>query len=313
MSDSGRVIVVGSANMDLVAYGPRLPSPGETVLAEHFRRSPGGKGANQAVAASRNGADTTFVGAVGEDAFGDEILASLRAAGVKVEHVRRIGAEQTGVALITVDEGGRNLITVVPGANNAVDSQVCEEVVGLLSPGVVVLLQLEIPIETVILVADLAHTAGATVVLNPAPAQRLPSDLVSCVDVLVPNEIELLSLAAAITGDRSFGGLARALLTGATGAVVVTLGAGGVLVVTREEEMRFAALPVKVVDTTGAGDSFVGALASRLAAGDGLAEAVRYANAAAALKVQAKGAQESIAKGDDVYRILEALQGKTPS
>jgi len=313
MLDSGSVIVVGSANMDLVAYGPKLPSPGETVLADHFRHGPGGKGANQAVAASCSGAETTFIGAVGDDTYGDEILGSLRAARVQVEQVTRIRGVQTGVALITVDAAGRNLITVVPGANEAVDRQIAEKVLTLLSPGVVVLLQLEIPIETVILVADLAHTAGATVVLNPAPARRLPSELVSCVDILVPNEVELLSLAAPITVDRSLGGLARALLTGATRAVVVTLGKGGVLVVTREDEKRFAAFPVKVVDTTGAGDTFVGALASRIAARDGLGDAVRYANAAAALKVQAKGAQESIPKADDVYRFMEAVQRQAAS
>lgn len=302
---SGRVVVVGSANMDLVAYGPRLPVPGETVLAERFRRSPGGKGANQAIAAARSGALTTFIGTMGQDAFGDEILQSLNAAGVVTQRVRRTSADQTGVALVTVDDEGRNLITVVPGANRLVDWCIGEEFTRLLADASIVLLQLEIPIEAVVFVARLAHDAGATVILNPAPTQHLPAQLLECVDILVPNQTELLNLAGRASEGETEGELARKLLSSTGRAIVVTLGADGALVVTSESEKWFGAHRVKVVDTTGAGDTFVGALASRLAAADSLYDAVTYANAAAALKVRTKGAQESIPEAHEVRKFLD--------
>jgi ribokinase len=301
------VIVLGSANMDLVAYGPKLPAPGETVLADRFVQNPGGKGANQAVAAARAGARTLFAGAVGVDAFGDELLAALVRAEVEVQYVARIADEPTGVALITVDAAGRNMITVVPGANACVGRECVERLKPLLHPGVVVVMQLEIPVQTVTAMAEAASAMGATVVLNPAPARQLSPQLLACVTVLVPNEDELYAIAGD-AGRTTPCDLAHRLLQHGVGSVVVTRGDKGVLLVTPEKRVHIPAHPVPAVDTTAAGDALVGALAAKLALGDSLESAVRFGNAAAALSVQTSGAQNSLPRAADVQRLLEAAE-----
>lgn len=308
MQTSGNVVVVGSANFDFATYGRHLPRPGETVLAECFRCSPGGKGANQAVAAARSGAPTVFIGAVGRDTFGDQVVRSLKAARVNVDGVKRIAGSQTGIALIVVGEHGRNLISVAPGANALMDQRLVGEIGARLNPRSVVLLQLEIPLHTVTYVARMAHFAGATVILNPAPAQELPIVLTRYVDILVLNELELRSITGAAALAAPNLKLAKRLLSGISRAVIVTLGADGVLLVSANGGRHYGAYQVPVVDTTGAGDTFVGALASRIALGSGLTEAVEYANGAAALKVRTSGAQGAIPKARDVNGFLERMR-----
>lgn len=297
----GHVLVVGSANMDLVAYARALPQPGETVLADRLLRTPGGKGANQAVACSRSGARSFFAGAVGVDEFGDALLASLQASDVNVRYARRLEDACTGVALITVDTSGHNLITVVPGANAHVDETLVADVGPLIGRDTVVLMQLEIPLGTVAAFAAAAHSVGALTVLNPSPARPLPPSLLANVDVLVPNETELTQV---LPGRDHRAEAVSELLNAGVGSVVVTLGANGVLIATRDRQEHLPGYRVHVVDTTAAGDTLVGALASQLATGIGLREAVVYGNAAAAVSVQASGAQQSIPWRDDVLTLL---------
>ena len=279
------VCVVGSANLDLVASARRLPAPGETVLGSGFAEHAGGKGLNQAIAAARAGATTAFTGAVGRDAAGERLRDELVAASVNVEALARVDAP-TGRALIVVDDDGENLIVVVPGANSTV-------AVERLPQAHVVLVQLEIPVDAAAASLRLAKAQGATTVLNPAPASGWTGALEA--DVVVPNEHEAAEL-----------GGARAMLGRGASAVVTTLGARGTAVVTAEGEWHQPAFPADVVDTTGAGDAFCGALAARLAAGDDLPTAVRFAAAAGALATTRHGAVPAMPAGDQIAALLAA-------
>lgn len=281
---AGRVVVVGSVNVDLVVALERLPAPGETVSGGSFRRHGGGKGANQAVAAARAGAQVAIVGCVGDDADGAAALAELAAAGVDVAHVSRSAAEHTGVAVIAVDRDGRNQIAVAPGANR---------LVGPFPPAVLdgppgaVLLSFEAPDPVLAEAAACARARGWMVVCNPAPARPLPPGLAAAQPLLVPNEHE----AALLGGSDDPEAAARAL-AGATGApVVVTLGAAGALVLDGERAERVPAPAVDAVDTTGAGDALCGTLAAQLAGGAPLGDAVRAAVAAASASTTRPGAR----------------------
>lgn len=283
---TGAVVVVGSANVDLVVPVERHPRGGETVLGGTLTRTPGGKGANQAVAAARaGGAATTLVGALGRDDAADLLLASLTGAGVDVGAVARTGLP-TGTALITVDAAGENAIVVAPGANDAVavDAAARER----LAAADVVLAQLEVPVAAVVDAAR-ARRPGAPLVLNAAPSRDLPDALWREVDVLVVNEHEARDLAGPQAPDPG-----RALLDRVP-AVVVTLGGAGSVVLRRgAPDVRVPGRRVAVVDTTGAGDTFCGVLAARLAGGADLADAARAAGVAAALAVTRHGAQEAV-------------------
>ncbi len=263
-----RLTVLGSINMDLVVYADRLPASGETLLATDFQTFPGGKGANQAVAAARMGAQVQMLGKVGEDAFGEQLLANLRANGVDAEGVGRSKAP-SGTALITVDRRGRNTIMVVPGANGEVLPGDLDGWQGALTRTDVLLMQLEIPLETVLAAARRARSGGARVMLNPSPAQPLPDELLSLVDVLVLNETEIgLISGEDVSTSEKLERAGRKLLELGVGWVVVTLGGEGVLAVDREEMLRAPAFEVEVVDTVAAGDAFTGALAVALAEND---------------------------------------------
>lgn len=274
------VVVVGSANVDLVLPVERIPRPGETVLASGLSRGPGGKGANQAVAAARAGAVTSFVASIGDDDSGRLLESVLMSAGVDLGMVRRTSTA-TGTAIITVEESGENVIVVAPSAN--AELVLSDEAVAAIAAAPVVLLQLEIPFDTV----RAAARAGRYVVLNAAPAAVLDSELLSSVDLLVVNEHE----ADVVSGSE---GKPEALLT-LVPAAVVTLGGDGALVLRRDAEPEHVpGIPVDVVDTTGAGDTFCGVLAAGLARGSSIADAVRRANAAASLSVQQHGAATSV-------------------
>jgi len=301
---TGKVVVVGSANVDLVVDVPRHPASGETILGGDLRRTPGGKGANQAVAAARaGGADTTFVGALGRDESGELLLASLAGAGVRTDIVERVGAP-TGTALITVSPDGENTIVVAPGANSRVrvDAAQAERI----ADADVVLAQLEIPLDTVVAAAR-ARREGALLVLNAAPSRPLPEELWEQIDVLVVNQHEAADLVGAGPGTRTPEELAAELLARVP-AVVVTLGGRGSLVAERDvPPVRVSAAQVTAVDTTGAGDTYCGVLAAALARSTGLVGAARVAGAAGALAVTRFGAQDAVPDAADVVALAERL------
>jgi ribokinase len=303
------VTVVGSLNEDVLVTVGRLPGRGETVIGRSAELAPGGKGANQAAAAGRLGGGVHMVGRVGEDPAGDRQLAALAGSRVNVSRVLRTAGVPTGSATIPVEEGsGENLIVVVPGANaelTAADADV-ESV----RRAAVVLLQLEVPLDAV---RAAAEAATGTVVLTPAPPQPLPAELLERVDVLLPNEHELLQLAGAAPGERSPAELVGLARTVTPRPVVVTLGARGALLVADDgTALLQAPPPVTPVDTTGAGDCFCGALAQGLAGGAGLAEAVRYAVAAAALSTTGPGARDALPDDDAVRALLPRVPPAEP-
>jgi ribokinase len=285
------VIVVGSVNVDLVVRAERLPAPGETVTGGRFSRHGGGKGANQAVAAARLGARVAMVGAVGGDDLGEEALGLLEREGIDVAAVARLEAP-TGVALIAVDAAGENQIAVAPGANAELDAAAVERTVRAAGPGAVLLSQ-EIP-EAAVLAA--ARAAGGPIVLNPAPVRPLPGELAELGPILTPNAGE----ARELSGEEEPEAAARALAARTGAAVIVTLGARGVLVLDGGSVEELPAPAVDAVDTTGAGDAFNGALATALAEGRALRDAVTFAVAAAALSTRAGGAREGMPRRDEV-------------
>jgi ribokinase len=282
------IAVVGSINLDLVVAVERHPAPGETVVGGDCRQLPGGKGANQAVAAARLGAKVAMVGRVGADAQGAWLREGLWTEGVEVEHVREDRQAPTGIAMIAVDARGENTIVVSPGANARVDARDVAAARDVVRGAEVVLVQHEVPAEAVAAAID---TAAGTVVLNPAPARGLASP----VDVLVPNRGELETLAGG-RGDPVT--LARSIT--AAGAVVVTLGVEGAVVVEGDRVERVRAPQVEAVDTTGAGDAFCGALAEAMAGGATVVEAARWAVRVAAVSVTRPGAQGGLPRREDV-------------
>ena len=286
------VCVVGSANLDLVALVERVPGPGETLLAHGYLEAPGGKGLNQAVAAARSGARTGLVAALGDDAAGDTLLAVMTAERIETSAVGR-GSSPTGRALIAVGDDGENSIVVVPGANATLTPRSISLHGPLVASAAVVLAQLEIPLESVMAAFEVARAVGGMTVLNPAPARELPTELLRLTDVLVPNEHE----------EELLGG-ARSLLAAGVGTVVVTEGARGARVETRDGSSRVEPFAVDPVDTTGAGDTFSGSLAAQLAAGTPLPQALRWAATAGALSTTVVGAVPSIPTAE---RIAAAL------
>lgn len=305
-----KVAVVGSTNMDITIRTPRLPAVGETVIGGEWLVSPGGKGANQAVAASRAAADVVFVSAVGDDQFGQRALENLRGNGVGISHVHMLRDAQTGVAVIMVDDEGRNIIAVSSGANAHITPGHVDAAGGAIGSADVLLLQLEIPVETVSRAAEMAHAAGVPVVLNPAPAPQteLPSEVLSRVDVLIVNEVE----AAQVAGPGAVADhpeAARILFERGVGSVIVTLGQRGCRIETHDGARHIDPHKVRAVDTVGAGDAFCGAFACALAQGRALASAAAFANAAAALATTAVGAQSSIPRRAQIEEALASAGG----
>ena len=296
----GRVVVVGSANMDLVVRAPRLPTAGETVLGGDLARVPGGKGANQAVAAARVGAAVRFVGALGADAFGDELMAALTADGVDVSAVLRLPKRPSGAALIVVDDAGQNLIAVSSGANADLTPDAVELALRDLQPADVVLAVLEVPLPTVQRAFTTARRLGARTVLNAAPAIAFDASLLALVDVLIVNEGE----AAELSGQNSPQDAALALLQRGPACVIVTLGGDGLHMTDTDGTLNVRAHAVEVVDTTAAGDAFCGALGAALAGAVEPRQAVKFANAAGALATTRGGAQPSLPRLADVEALL---------
>ncbi|NTU78126.1 MAG: ribokinase [Chloroflexales bacterium] len=291
------VCVVGSVNMDLVVRTPALPAPGQTILGGPFNTFPGGKGANQAVAAARAGGQVALIAAVGADAYGPALRTGLADEGVDVAGVQLRSDAATGIALIAVDPLGQNTIIVAPGANATLSSANVEQAAAVIQASAVLLLQLEVPLPAVTAAARIARAAGTRVVLNPAPAAPLDDVVLALADVLVPNETEAAALCNLQPGDGSSAEhMAYALRRRGPRAVVITLGDRGVLLLDEDAKQVIHQPPfvVPAIDATAAGDAFIGALAVALAEHRPLHEAVRWGAAAGALAATIAGAQPSL-------------------
>ena len=301
-----RVVVVGSYNTDMVVRTSRIPRPGETVIGGSFTSGHGGKGANQAVAAARAGAQVTFVGKIGTDALGDEAVSDLRADGIDTRFLMRDPEHATGTAWIIVDEKGENSIVVASGANAALRPEDISRAAEAIVNADVLLVQLECPVPAVRAAIDIAVAHGVRVVLNPAPACSLDAELLRSVSILTPNEIEAEMLTGiAVDDDLQLNAAAGVLLERGVGTVLVTLGARGVHLSSAAGREVIPSFPVTPIDTTAAGDVFNGVLAAFLSKGRPLHDAVLAANAAGALCVTRPGAQQSVPTLQEIMSFLE--------
>jgi ribokinase len=300
-----KVVVVGSTNTDLTVRVPRIPAPGETALGREFRMTAGGKGANQAVAAARAGARVVFVTALGTDDFGQRALENLAREGIDISFVRRVADAPSGVALIVVDDEGENSIAVAPGANGQLSPDDVELLASVIEAGDVMLLQLEIPLDTVEAAARIGAACGATVILNPAPARALPHALLGVTTIITPNEHEAQQLTGVEASDERELARSAAVFQGqGVRDVFITLGARGGYALGNGWSTMWRAFTVDTVDTTAAGDVFNGALAASLVNDRTTSEALLFAVAAAAISVTHPGAQSSAPFRADIESFL---------
>jgi len=301
-----KVAVVGSSNMDLVVKSDRIPIVGETILGGDFLMVPGGKGANQAVAAAKLGAEVLFIAKLGDDIFGTQSLANFKKVGVNTKFISITKDSPSGVALIMVDAKGNNSIVVAPGANQKLSAgDVRKAKADIASCGAAVA-QLEISLETVMCAAQIAKKAKVPFILNPAPARKLPVELLKLVDVLTPNETEAQILSGVAVNDETTAkAAAQKLLETGVGTVILTMGIQGYLLAGRGGVEFVGAHKVKAVDTTAAGDAFTGGLAFALANGQPIADAARFANYVAALSVTRMGAQPSMPSLREVEKFMK--------
>lgn len=289
-----RIVVIGSSNTDMTIKGDRIPAPGETVAGGIFYMGPGGKGANQAVAASRLGGNTTLVCKVGRDLFGDNAIKGYEREGIDTSRILR-SDKASGTALILVDSKGENCISVASGANADFTEADVDSVADVLRSADYVLLQLEIPVPSVLRAAKIAHEAGATVILNPAPAAALPEELFRYIDLFIPNRTELSAFSGVeIEGEADILRAAKNMTGKGVHRLIVTLGSEGSLITDGSSCTRIPAKKVEAVDATAAGDTYCGALCVALSEGKSLEDAARFATEASALTVQRAGAQNSI-------------------
>ena len=304
MSNS-KIVVVGSSNTDMIIKLDKIPVPGETVLGGKFSTAAGGKGANQAVAAARAGGIVTFIASVGNDSLGAQAIEGFRRDGINVEYIKRVENVASGVALIFVDKTGENSIAVASGANAVLNPEDIQGSKQVISQAKILLMQLETPIETVTRAAQLAHEAGVKVILNPAPAQSLDDELLKMVSILTPNETEAELLTGIKVEDEAGAKKAAEVLLGkGVDAVLITLGARGVFLAVGEKRELIPGFKVDAVDTTAAGDVFNGALTVALAENKSFDDAIRFANAAAALSVTKLGAQPSAHSREEIDAFL---------
>lgn len=301
---TAKIVIVGSFNTDLTTYMERMPRPGETVSGRKFVTGPGGKGSNQAVAAARLGADVTFIGRVGQDAFGDQAVRFWQQEGVNTDYVVRDPDHATGVAPIFVDDSGENSIVVVLGANLNLKPSDVDSAAAVIARADVLLTQLEVNYDMVGYALKAAKQQGIRTILNPAPAGHLPADVVALADYITPNETELEVLSG--RPGAAVAEAARSLLTTEQQTVVVTMGAQGASYIRRGSSALIPTYKVNVVDTTGAGDAFNGGLAVALAEGKELPDAIAFANATAALCVTRPGTAPSMPTRVEVDELLAA-------
>jgi ribokinase len=297
------VLIIGSSNIDMNIYSERLPKKGETVTGGTFKQFLGGKGANQAVASVRSGSNTIFIAKIGKDLFGDSMLSQLEKEGINVNYIIRDEKEASGIAFIMIDENGENMISVVPGANVKLNPSEIERNETIIKNATSLIVQMEIPMETIQKIFQIASKGKVIKILNPAPLKPIPQDLLPHIDIIVPNEGELLRLHSLLnlnnlteTKDKKIIQASKHLANLGVKTIITTLGKEGCLIYQSEvgEAIKVPTLKVKAIDTVGAGDCFNGVLASRLAQGENVISAVKYATAAASIAVTRKGAQKSM-------------------
>jgi ribokinase len=304
---SSKIVVVGSSNTDMIIKVSHVPVPGETIIGGTFSTAAGGKGANQAVAAARAGGDVTLVGRVGEDMFGRKAKDGFVKDSINVDHVISDKDAPSGVALIFVGEDGENSIAVASGANANLSPSDVESAGDAISSADMLIMQLETPLETVQKAASIASEKGVKVILNPAPACELSDDILSHVSILTPNESEAeLLTGMKVQSEKDAAAAADALMAKGIETVIVTMGAKGAFVVTADSKELVGGFSVKAVDATAAGDVFNGTLAVAMAEGKALKEAVKFANAAAALSVTKLGAQPSAPTREEIEKFLSS-------
>ncbi|WP_313641044.1 ribokinase [Paenibacillus sp. FSL K6-0276] len=303
------IVVIGSLNMDMVVRTNRAPNAGETLIGQVFALSPGGKGANQAVAAARLGAEVSMIGRVGKDPFGSEMLEIIRQEGIHIEHISVSESQATGVASIVIEEDGENRIIVVPGANIDLSVENIQALESVISQAEMIVMQLEMDLAMTEHAIAIAHRHGIPVILNPAPARVLKDEMLGQVSYLTPNETEA-GILTGMTVDslENAEQAARILLQKGVQNVIVTLGSKGALIVNAEGAKSVPGFPVKAIDTVAAGDSFNGALAQQLVLGKTLEEAVSFANAVGALAVGKEGAIPSLPLLSEVEQFLKVYR-----
>lgn len=301
-----KIVVLGSSNTDMIVKVPRIPAPGETILGGSFLQAAGGKGANQAVAAARAGGQVTFIANVGDDALGRQAVNGFEQDGINTEFVFTDAQQPSGVALIFVSEEGENSIAVASGANGTLQPEQIALARAAIEAADTLLMQLETPLETVAAAARLAARVGVRTILNPAPAQALPDDLLAQLDMITPNETEAEILTGIkVSDEASAAAAAEKLLAKGLNHVLITLGAKGAFLMGAGEKRLIPGFRVQAADTTAAGDTFNGVLAVGLASGKSLTEAIRFAHAAAALSVTRIGAQPSVPRLKEIEDFLQ--------
>ena len=309
MKTAGKLVVLGSINADHILNLDAFPTPGETVTGHHYQVACGGKGANQAVAAGRSGADIAFIACTGDDDIGERIRRQLASDKIDVAPVRAVAGEATGVALIFVNAEGENVIGIHAGANAALSVAQVEAEKERIASAQALLMQLESPLESVLAAAKIAHHHQTTVVLNPAPARELSDELLALVDIITPNEPEAEKLTGIrVESDEDAAKAAGVLHAKGIGTVMITLGSRGVWLSAEGESRRIPGFRVQAIDTIAAGDTFNGALVTALLEGTSLPDAIRFAHAAAAIAVTRKGAQPSVPWRTEIDEFL-AQQG----
>lgn len=302
-----KLVVLGSVNADHVLRVPHFPRPGETLIGHNYQVIPGGKGANQAVAAARLGADIAFIATVGDDAFGNEMKEKFAADKINTQAVEQIANTPTGIAMIQVSDEGENSIAISPEANACLTTEIVKKHAAMIESADQLLMQLETPVDAITHAAKIAHNAGTKVTLNPAPAQKLSDELLSCVDMITPNETEAQVLTGIeVTDEASAQKAADALHEKGIQSVMITLGAKGVWLSKKGEEGAiYPGFRVDAKDTTAAGDTFNGALLCAMIEGKPTPDAIRFAHAAAAISVTRPGAQTSIPTRKEVDEFLK--------
>lgn len=304
---NGQIVVIGSLNMDMVIRINNMPQIGETILGNGLTKIPGGKGANQAIAAARLGANVSMIGRIGDDDHGKALISNLKEAGVKTEGISKDEKAHTGIAFINVTDIGDNSIIVIPGANHCCVPSDVDKNIRLIEKADIVIVQLEIPIETVIYAIKTANKLGKKVILNPAPAAKLPADLYEKIDIITPNEneLEVLTTTEGQENDE-YQFRCNELLKKGVDTVIVTLGSKGAAIMSDNKSKYFPAVKVQAIDTTAAGDSFTAGFAAALMEGMDYEEAIQFANSVAAFVVTRKGAQTSLPWKKEVKAFIES-------
>ena len=314
MNDSGPyVLIIGSANIDLNIYSNRLPKQGETVTGGTFKQFLGGKGANQAVASARSGSKTIFIGKIGKDAFGDQMVKQLIGEDIDTSHIKRDPQEPSGIAFVLIDSNGENMISVAPGANANLSIQDISENAEIIKNARCIVVQMEIPLETIQEIYNIASQGKVIKILNPAPLKILPREIFKNIDIIIPNEGELFKLHSLLNLGSLHGEKKRKIIQASANManlgvkyVITTLGKNGSIIFDGESKEAFEvpAIKVNAVDTVGAGDCFNGVLASKLCAGESIVDAVKYATVAASIAVTRKGAQDSMPYAKEIEEIF---------